>query len=297
MRNTYSKLFLSLLFWNLGFGFFLQSNIAQAQALPNPPYCPVKITLKAYKDIIPVVTQDVWVKVTAIREGSGCQTDDDFTIIVSTKTAGTSDNAKANIKFDRRYTGPNDSSEVSIDIPLKNAPKSGDILYIRGHAAVLQDASFYNPKNGPQKNIVEIDSNPLDVKVCFVSCTTPQPTGTIPTATPTTPGGGGSPPNINVNTGYNSNTDYDADHGQFNNLVKPGSLPELIGIIIKILLAIIASLAVIVIIISGFRMVMFGSNPTELGKAKKAIAWSVIGLIVALMSFSIVAILEGIIKK
>ena len=66
---------------------------------------------------------------------------------------------------------------------------------------------------------------------------------------------------------------------------------------INILLALIVIAAVVVIIISGFRMIMNGGNPTQLATARRAILWSVVGLLVAFMSFGIVQILQNILQK
>lgn len=101
----------------------------------------------------------------------------------------------------------------------------------------------------------------------------------------------------NTNTGITGVPDWDASTGNIDNPLTAKSVPELIARIIKILLSIIASIAVIVIIISGFRMVMYGSNPGEIAKAKSAIVWAILGLVVALLSFSIVAIIQGIIQR
>jgi hypothetical protein len=65
----------------------------------------------------------------------------------------------------------------------------------------------------------------------------------------------------------------------------------------RILLALIAIAATVVIILSGFRMVIANGNTKTIGDAKTAITYAVIGLIVALMSFSIVAILQNLIQS
>lgn len=64
--------------------------------------------------------------------------------------------------------------------------------------------------------------------------------------------------------------------------------------VINVLLALIVIAAVIVIVISGFRMVVGGSNPDQLKKAKAGILWSLVGLAVAFMSFAIVQIIQGL---
>ncbi len=71
----------------------------------------------------------------------------------------------------------------------------------------------------------------------------------------------------------------------------------LLGVVanlIKVLFGIIIMAAIVVIIISGFRMVTGGDNPEQLKKAKQGIIWALIGLVVSLMSYAIVQIIQNI---
>lgn len=63
---------------------------------------------------------------------------------------------------------------------------------------------------------------------------------------------------------------------------------------ITILLSLIVIAAVVVIIVAGFRMVAGGGNPDQIAKAKKAILWAIIGIVVAFMSFGIVQIVQSL---
>jgi hypothetical protein len=74
------------------------------------------------------------------------------------------------------------------------------------------------------------------------------------------------------------------------------SVSGAVGKVINILLALIIIAAVIVIIISGFKMMTGGGSPDQLKSAKKGILWAVIGLVVAFMSFAIVAIIQNVLK-
>lgn len=71
-----------------------------------------------------------------------------------------------------------------------------------------------------------------------------------------------------------------------------GTIPGLATRFINILLALIIIAAVIMIVVSGFRMIVGGSNPDQLKKAKKGIIWAIIGLAVAFMAFAIVSIIQ-----
>lgn len=70
------------------------------------------------------------------------------------------------------------------------------------------------------------------------------------------------------------------------------SLSGVVYKVISVMLALIIIAAVIVIIISGFKMMTGGGSPDQLKSAKKGILWAVIGLVVAFMSFAIVAIIQ-----
>ena len=105
-------------------------------------------------------------------------------------------------------------------------------------------------------------------------------------------------PNENINTDVSSKFDKGLDEkiGDFWNPLQKDTLPELLATILRILFALIGMVAVIIIIISGFRMVLASGNETELTKAKAAITWAIVGLIVSLMAFSIVAIIQRLIQ-
>jgi hypothetical protein len=92
--------------------------------------------------------------------------------------------------------------------------------------------------------------------------------------------------------------DPDASSGQalFNPL-EINSLPELVVALIRVLFSLIGTLAVIVIIVAGFRMVISRGNESEYKAAKEALTWSVIGLGVALLSFSLVEIVQRVIRS
>jgi hypothetical protein len=48
------------------------------------------------------------------------------------------------------------------------------------------------------------------------------------------------------------------------------------------------------IVIGGFRMVVSQGNEHGVGQAKKTITWAIVGLIVAVMAYSIVAIVQSL---
>lgn len=102
--------------------------------------------------------------------------------------------------------------------------------------------------------------------------------------------------NTNTNTNSNTNTKPPANTNvEIPSITNPfpvGTIPGLINRIINIILGLIVMAAVIVIVISGFRMIAGGNSPEQLKKAKTGIIWAIIGLLVAFMSFAIVSIVQ-----
>ena len=63
--------------------------------------------------------------------------------------------------------------------------------------------------------------------------------------------------------------------------------------ILSIAFATIAALAVVVIVIAGFRFIIAQGNPQETAKARNTIIYALVGLIVALAAEAIVALVLG----
>lgn len=129
------------------------------------------------------------------------------------------------------------------------------------------------------------------------------PQTNAPTNTGGAPTNNANSNNSNVNTGTSPDTgvtanvgDLDGNLGSLWNPLNFETVPQLIANLLRILFVLIGIAAVIIIIIAGFRMVLASGNEEELTKAKKAITWAIIGLIVSLMSFSIVAIIQRLIQ-
>lgn len=73
----------------------------------------------------------------------------------------------------------------------------------------------------------------------------------------------------------------------------PTSVPNAITTIINTLLFVIGIVAVIMIIIGGFRYVLSGGNTQSTTAAKDTILYAVIGLVVALLAYAIVNFVLG----
>lgn len=150
-----------------------------------------------------------------------------------------------------------------------------------------------------------VNNTTVQLKVRFTdgSDTTTPPTNSSPTNTQTNSptnstvkGSAGGSVDTNVNASWDMSLD-DPIGSFFNPLSgHVSSAPQLITALIRILFALIGIVAVVVIIVAGFRMVTSSGSEEQITKAKKAITWAIIGLVVSLLSFSIVAIIQRLIQ-
>jgi hypothetical protein len=75
--------------------------------------------------------------------------------------------------------------------------------------------------------------------------------------------------------------------------VKDDDASKLIKSVINILLYVLAAIAVIMIIVGGIRYTLSNGNATEITGAKNTILYSVVGLVVAMLAWSIVNFVIG----
>jgi len=92
-------------------------------------------------------------------------------------------------------------------------------------------------------------------------------------------------------TGMSSNP---SDH-VYNPIPGFNSVTDLLINVMKAFMAIIAIWAVAFIVIGGFRMVISQGNEEAVTAAKKTILWAVLGVVVAVLSFAIIAIVQNFI--
>jgi len=106
------------------------------------------------------------------------------------------------------------------------------------------------------------------------------------------PAAGGNPGNPGAPNGSTQNGATDSLY----NPLPEDDLTHAFLVIVQGFLGIIAIWSVIFIIVGGFQMVMASGSEEVYTKAKKTIIWAILGLVIALMSFSIVAIIENILQ-
>jgi hypothetical protein len=81
--------------------------------------------------------------------------------------------------------------------------------------------------------------------------------------------------------------------GKLRRLIDSDSVPGLLIRLMKILMVLLGTVAVIVILIGAFRMITSQGNAESIKSAKSTITWAIIGVVLALLSYSIVAILQS----
>ncbi len=116
-------------------------------------------------------------------------------------------------------------------------------------------------------------------------------------ATPGTPAKTTNPGDLPQTQNPGDQPGGEADPTLNETLYNPLPTESLTGTILTIakgFLAIVALWAVVFIIIGGFRMVLSQGNEEAYLAAKKTITWAVLGVVVAMLSFSIIAIVQSL---
>lgn len=118
-------------------------------------------------------------------------------------------------------------------------------------------------------------------------------TGTTPSTTPPANTPAHTPSSQNY---YKyGNVDFDAKSADLKNLISIDSVPQFLVRLAKIIFILLGSVATIVILVGAFRMAMSQGNSDAVTTAKRTVTWAIIGLVVAILSYSIVAILQSFI--
>ncbi len=152
---------------------------------------------------------------------------------------------------------------------------------------------------GYKTTTIERVSAPVTIRLNKNTTVDQDPTGTVtPGGTTPDPTPGQTPVDTSVGIKCNPEPcDFDRSLGSFFNPLDDGvTVPGLIVRLINIVLMLAGMVAVIYIIFGGFLMVTSAGNQTTLTKGKKTVMYAVAGLIVCILSFSIVAVIQSIIS-
>lgn len=84
---------------------------------------------------------------------------------------------------------------------------------------------------------------------------------------------------------------------QLINLSRFNSVPDLVFGIINYALIMLGIITTLMIIYGGFLMVLSAGNEERLNAGRKTLTWAIIGFALALLSFSIVAIVQNVLQR
>jgi len=191
---------------------------------------------------------------------------------------------------------------ASFDFSRLGVPENASNVIVIAGGALTRHAGF-------NQTTQELVSQPVTIRL-NVNSTVPQDTGTTPGETPPinpttpgqTPGETTTPPKPieNPNTDVGIKVDplgFDHVLGTFFNPLEDDRPEQILVRIINILLTFAAVLAVIFIIVGGLMMVTSAGNENRIKNGKQTLIYAVLGLILTLLSFSIVAIIQTIIAR
>lgn len=122
--------------------------------------------------------------------------------------------------------------------------------------------------------------------------TSPSPTGSSGGGTGSV--GGGTSPTVGGSVDSGSSW-CGGGKGVLCNPLRSNTLGELMLVIMKGFILLVAAWAVLFIVIGGFRMVISQGNAESIKTAKATITWAIAGVIVSLLAYSLVAIVQNLI--
>lgn len=273
---------------------FSGSNYARAE-VGEDYTCALSLKLEATPAVVTAWTNTVTLKASLIRDrnvlGGYCVTNESATLSFAASNIG--DIGNATIEMAGENSGNTTrwvrSATIQVKLSTKGVAKDTAAVGLAVGASVVRSYGTLNNKYGIE---------PVAARITLKGATqtnTNNGDNSNSNGNDNTNGVVNGNANINTSIGISNVANFDESLGEFFNPLKYDTLPEIVVRAIQILFAIVAGLAVVVIIIAGFRMVAFGSNESEITKAKAALTWAIVGLVVSLMSFSIVAIIQRII--
>ncbi|MDB4939777.1 MAG: hypothetical protein JWO40_202 [Candidatus Doudnabacteria bacterium] len=128
----------------------------------------------------------------------------------------------------------------------------------------------------------------------FAHPITPTNTSAAANTPPTnTPSANSTTTNSAASTTTSSNCKFDQQSTKLCNPIPENNLNAVIVKVLKIILGLIGSVAVVVIVLAGFKMVYSQGNSEAIKSARESITWAIVGLVVALLAYTIVAIITS----
>ena len=184
-----------------------------------------------------------------------------------------------------------------------NPIQIGNVTNLTTNTSIQGSYKFTNAGNYTIKAIAfdsvsggQILESSLATLTVDAKATTPPASGnTQPGSGNTQPGSGNTQPGSgNTQPGGTSAT---APILNYDNPINAPNLPAFVIQATKILLLLIGMIVVVVIIYGGFMLITSQGNPERIKRGKAIITWAIIGLVVALLAFSIVSIFQSLLGK
>jgi hypothetical protein len=187
---------------------------------------------------------------------------------------------KYTVQITRLIDGKKDPANYKLVIPptTRNSAKEEEFT-----------ASIDFPKNGTYTFYFDYDdanSSTYSTLAQIYITVADAPPGNVPGNT----GTNAAPVNTQFSAGK---VNYDATYGTLDSLINANSIPQWFSAMLRLFFLGICGWSLLMIIIGGLRMVISRGNSEAVGAGKKTVTWAIIGFIVALLSYSIVAILQS----
>ena len=277
--------------------------------------CPIGIKLEANPTEVKSWDSPVNLKVTLNRSYAYnfyCSTKEVATVQYMYNIVGSNQNINlrnATLTIEPNQTGvgsaSSDQENQNFDFSQRGAKDDTIGVVVIAYAAITRTAGYKTTTITRTSDPVTIKYNkdtvvPQNTKDTKTTDTKTTDTKTDPTKKEDTGPKGKDNKDINTDVTFKcdpSPCNFDTPLGSFFNPLEDGiTVPGIIVRLINILLMISGTVAVGFIIFGGLMMVTGGGNESRVTKGKQTVIYAVAGLVVSILSFSIVAIIQSIIN-
>lgn len=104
--------------------------------------------------------------------------------------------------------------------------------------------------------------------------------------------GGGAKPVVTRNPFEVSKVDYDKTYDELDSLIHAESVPDWFAAVLKIFFLGIAGWSVVFMLVGAYKLILSRGNTESIANGKKTLTWAIMGFVIALLSYSIVAIFQ-----
>ena len=272
----------------------------------------LQLFMRVYANSTNVTTSAIWnITVSGTSGSSAPSGAKNITISFDRGSYNKDDKVNIAIKLENPSGAPDVDIETSVNGKVIGtfSQTGANLGNSQAQIAAVNDANSF--QNGTNNIVVKMYQSGSNKQIIFAQGSAQiQAQGLSATAPAAASGSTGSGAGTAGATNGNSTNDGTktgppvncSDSSNFNNpdcLYNPlptGNLTDMFLYIAKGFLAIIGIWAVIFIIVGGFRMVISQGNEEAVAQAKRTITWAVLGVVIAVLSFSIIAIVQDLLN-